>query len=102
MRKEREEAALIELDNRLRALEARIFLDQNTSFQNTGFGITSIEEQLKKQTDYLARLEQVLQPLRKLGKDLGIQSKIIKDCFVRQVSAKTNNTNSKKYSTGNN
>ncbi|HYT01308.1 MAG TPA: hypothetical protein VEL70_00280 [Candidatus Acidoferrum sp.] len=35
MRKEREEAALIELDNRLRALEARIFLDQNTSFQNT-------------------------------------------------------------------
>ena len=41
--------------------------------------ITGISKQLEKQTNYLARLEQVLQPLRKLGKTFDAQSKIVKE-----------------------
>jgi len=41
--------------------------------------ITGISKQLEKQTNYLARLEQVLQPLRKLGKTFDVQSKIVKE-----------------------
>jgi hypothetical protein len=38
--------------------------------------MTSIARQLEKQTSYLARLEQVLQPLRNLGKGLDVQAKL--------------------------
>ena len=41
--------------------------------------IIGISKQLEKQTNYLARLEQVLQPLRKLGKTFDVQSKIVKE-----------------------
>ena len=41
--------------------------------------ITGISKQLEKQRNYLARLEQVLQPLRKLGKTFDVQSKIVKE-----------------------
>jgi len=36
-------------------------------------------EQLGKQTDCLAILEQVLQPLRKIAKGLDVQSKVVKE-----------------------
>ena len=42
-------------------------------------GITSIKKQLEKQTDDLARIDQVLQPLRKLAKGLDVQSKVVKE-----------------------
>jgi len=42
-------------------------------------GITDIAKQLEKQMNYLARLEQVLQPLRKLAKSLDVQSKMVKE-----------------------
>src|SRR2546427_805454 len=41
--------------------------------------IIGISKHLEKQTNYLARLEQVLQPLRKLGKSFDVQSKIVKE-----------------------
>ena len=43
------------------------------------YSLTNIGKQLKKQTNYLARLEQVLQPLRKLAKSSEVQSKLVKD-----------------------
>ena len=42
------------------------------------FGINGIAKQLEKQTNHLARLEQVLQPLRRLATGLDVQSKMIK------------------------
>jgi phage I-like protein len=44
--------------------------------------ITGISKQLEKQTYYLTRLEQVLQPLRKLGKTFDVQSKIVKEINI--------------------
>jgi hypothetical protein len=41
--------------------------------------ITGVAKQLEKQTNYLARLEQVLKPLVKLGKGLDLHSKIVKE-----------------------
>ena len=51
------------------------------------FGITGIAKQLEKQTNYLARLEQVLQPLRRLATSLDVQSKMIKgiNASVKQL-----------------
>jgi hypothetical protein len=43
------------------------------------FTIAGLSKQLEKQTNYLARLEEVLQPLRKLVKSLDVQSKVVKD-----------------------
>ncbi|HET7149027.1 MAG TPA: hypothetical protein VFI73_11065 [Candidatus Nitrosopolaris sp.] len=43
------------------------------------YSITDIGKQLEKQTDYLAKLEQILQPLRKLAKSSVVQSKLVKD-----------------------
>jgi len=43
------------------------------------FSLTKIGKQLEKQTNYLARLEQVIQPLRKLAKSSEVQSKLVKD-----------------------
>jgi len=43
------------------------------------YSLTNIGKQLEKQTNYLARLEQVLQPLRKLAKSSEVQSKLVKD-----------------------
>jgi hypothetical protein len=43
------------------------------------YSITDIGKQLEKQTNYLARLEQILQPLRKLAKSADVQSKLVKD-----------------------
>jgi hypothetical protein len=43
------------------------------------YSITDIGKQLEKQTNYLARLEQILQPLRKLAKSSDVQSKLVKD-----------------------
>src|SRR5713101_8885186 len=44
-----------------------------------GYSITDIGKQIEKQTNYLARLEQILQPLRKLVKSSDVQSKLVKD-----------------------
>ncbi len=41
--------------------------------------ITGVAKQLEKQTNYLARLEQVLKPLVKLGKGMDLHSKIVKE-----------------------
>jgi hypothetical protein len=41
--------------------------------------INGVAKQLEKQTNYLARLELVLKPLVKLGKDLDLHSKIVKE-----------------------
>jgi len=51
------------------------------------FDITSIKKQLEKQTDDLARIDQVLQPLRRLAKGLNVQSKAVKEIntSVKQV-----------------
>ena len=51
------------------------------------FGITGIAKQLEKQTNYLARLEQVLQPLRRLATSLYVQSKMVKriNASVKQL-----------------
>jgi hypothetical protein len=51
------------------------------------FDIAGISKQIEKQSNYLARLEQVLQPLRKLAKDLDVQSKVVKEIntSVRQL-----------------
>ena len=51
------------------------------------FGITGIAKQLEKQTNYLARLEQVLQPLRRLATSLDVQSKMIRgtNASVKQL-----------------
>ena len=43
------------------------------------YSITDISKQIEKQTNYLARLEQILQPLRKLAKSSDVQSKLVKD-----------------------
>jgi hypothetical protein len=43
------------------------------------YNIDNIGKQLEKQTNYLAKLEQVLQPLQKLGKSFDVQSKLIKN-----------------------
>ena len=43
------------------------------------YSLTNIGKQLEKQTNYLARLEEVLQPLRKLAKSSEVQSKLVKD-----------------------
>jgi signal recognition particle GTPase len=43
------------------------------------YSITDIGKQIEKQTNYLARLEQILQPLRKLVKSSDVQSKLVKD-----------------------
>ena len=43
------------------------------------YSITDIGKQIEKQTNYLARLEQILQPLRKLAKSSDVQSKLVKD-----------------------
>jgi len=43
------------------------------------YSITDIGKQLEKQTNYLARLKQILQPLRKLAKSSDVQSKLVKD-----------------------
>ncbi|MGC1927430.1 MAG: hypothetical protein WA667_00520 [Candidatus Nitrosopolaris sp.] len=43
------------------------------------YSIDNIGKQLEKQTNYLAKLEQVLQPLQKLAKRSDIQSKLIKN-----------------------
>ena len=43
------------------------------------YSITDIGKQIEKQTTYLARLEQILQPLRKLVKSSDVQSKLVKD-----------------------
>jgi hypothetical protein len=43
------------------------------------YSLTNIGKQLEKQANYLARLEQVLQPLRKLAKSSEVQSKLVKD-----------------------
>lgn len=43
------------------------------------YSLTNIGKRLEKQTNYLARLEQVLQPLRKLAKSSEVQSKLVKD-----------------------
>jgi len=51
------------------------------------FSIAGISKQVEKQTNYLASLEQVLQPLRKLAKGLDVQSKVVKEIntSVRQL-----------------
>jgi hypothetical protein len=49
------------------------------SIKEEKLSITGISKQVEKQTNYLARLEQVLQPLRKLAKGLGVQSKVVKE-----------------------
>ncbi len=43
------------------------------------YSLTNIGKQLEKQTNYLARLEEVLQPLRNLAKSSEVQSKLVKD-----------------------
>lgn len=43
------------------------------------FGIGGITKQVEKQTNYMARLEQVLQPLQRLATSLNVQSKMIKE-----------------------
>ena len=43
------------------------------------YSTDNIGKQLEKQTNYLAKLEQVLQPLQKLGKRFDVQSKLIKN-----------------------
>ncbi len=43
------------------------------------YSMTDIGKQIEKQTNYLARLEQILQPLRKLAKSSDVQSKLVKD-----------------------
>ena len=43
------------------------------------YSLTKIGKQLEKQTNYLARLEEVLQPLRNLAKSSEVQSKLVKD-----------------------
>ena len=43
------------------------------------YSIPDIGKQIEKQTNYLARLEQILQPLRKLAKSSEVQSKLVKD-----------------------
>lgn len=43
------------------------------------YSLTNIGKQLEKQMNYLARLDQVLQPLRKLAKSSEVQSKLVKD-----------------------
>jgi hypothetical protein len=43
------------------------------------FGVTDIQKQLEKQTNYLARAEHVLQPFRKLATSLDVQSKMVKE-----------------------
>jgi hypothetical protein len=44
-----------------------------------GYSLINLGKQLAKQTNYLARLEQVLQQLRKLAKSSEVQSKLVKD-----------------------
>jgi hypothetical protein len=55
------------------------------------FSLTNIGKQLEKQTNYLARLEQVIQPLRKLTKSSEVQSKLVKDIntSVKQMERQT-------------
>jgi hypothetical protein len=43
------------------------------------YSLTNIGKQLEKQTNYLARLEQVLQTLRMIVESSGVQSKLVKD-----------------------
>ncbi len=43
------------------------------------YSLTNIGKQLEKQTNYLAKLEQVVQPLLKLAKSSEVQSKLVKD-----------------------
>jgi hypothetical protein len=43
------------------------------------YGVIDIGKQLEKQTNYLARLEQILQPLRKLAKSSEVQSKLVSE-----------------------
>jgi hypothetical protein len=64
------------------------------------FSIAGLSKQLEKQTNYLARLEEVLQPLRKLVKALDVQSKVVKEINFNQATAKTNTGISKSHSKG--
>jgi hypothetical protein len=50
--------------------------------KGTEFNLTNIK-QLEKQTNYLAKLEHPLQPLRKLTKSSELQSKLVKDYGFR-------------------
>jgi hypothetical protein len=51
------------------------------------YSITDIRKQIEKQTNNLTRLENILQPLRKLAKSSDVQSKLVKDinASVRQM-----------------
>ena len=44
-----------------------------------GYSLINLGKQLEKQRNYVARLEQVLQQLRKLAKSSEVQSKLVKD-----------------------
>ena len=52
-----------------------------------GYSLINLGKQLEKQTNYLAKLEQVLQPLRRLATSLDVQSKMIKgiNASVKQL-----------------
>lgn len=43
------------------------------------FSVAGLSKQLEKQTTHLARLEEVLQPLRKLAKASDVQSKVVRE-----------------------
>ncbi len=74
-----EELEVVEVEEKPRPVSRRSQRRKRARVKEPEPSVANIEKQLEKQANNLTRLEQELQPLRKLAKSSEIQSKVIKD-----------------------
>ena len=75
---EEEELEVVEVEEP-QPVSRRSQRGKRANVREPGPSVANIEKQLEKQANNLTRLEQELQPLRKLAKSSDMQSKVIKD-----------------------
>jgi hypothetical protein len=74
-----EELEVVEIEEEPRPVSRRSQRRKRAKVKEPEPSVANIEKQLEKQANNLTRLEQELQPLRKLAKSSEMQSKVIKD-----------------------